>query len=107
MRQYRFKSDRVYKRRRTIIMLILVTIVILAGIYVYREVLKNTSENAPVPTATTTNSPENLSEQSPEPEDTPTPTPTPEPPKGTMTEDHGFLPAIGSVEKSGKMDLHT
>ncbi len=102
MRQYRFKSEQVYRRRRTITALLLITILILAGIYVYSNVLRNPQET-PTPPVQTTENPDSTQEPSNSPQ-TPTPTPTPEPPKGTMTEAHGFLPAIGSVEKSGKMD---
>lgn len=87
-------------------MLILVTVLLLAGIYVYNNKLGTgkISENTQTPSNTATSSPDTTIEPSAEPTATPTPTPTPEPPKGTLTEDHGFLPAIGSVEKSGKMD---
>ncbi|NLM74164.1 MAG: serine hydrolase [Clostridiaceae bacterium] len=102
MRQYRFKSEKVYRRRRTVTALLLVTILILAGIYVYTKVLSNPQDNTTPPEQTTEN-PDVTQEPTNTPE-TPTPTPTPEPPKGTETKDHGFLPAIGSVEKSGKMD---
>lgn len=40
----------------------------------------------------------------PTPADTPTPTPAPAGPQGTQTEIHGFLPALGSLPPSGRID---
>ena len=106
MRQYRFKKSRVYRRRRTVTMLVLVTVLLIAGLYFINKKLDLgiIARNSPTPPGTETPVPDSTPGQSPEPAVTPESTPTPEPPKGTMTEDHGFLPAIGSVEKSGKME---
>ena len=110
MKQYRFRNERRYKRRRTTIILSLITLVLLAGVYfIFIKDYNLLSGNSPTPapTQTATGTPDNTATSSPEPTQTITPTPTPDPvtPKGTATEDHGLLPAIGSVEKSGKMDV--
>jgi beta-lactamase class A len=108
MKRYRFRNERLYRRRRRTIALILITLVLLAVSYWYFLRDDNpVSTNSPTPTSTETASPEPQSTDTPSVEPTPTIDPTPEPtpdPKGTYTQDHGFLPAIGSVEKSGKAD---
>lgn len=96
MKRYRFRNERLYRRRRRIIALTLVTLLLLAVAYWFFLRDNNfTASNSPTPTLSAT----------PEPQDTLAPSvePTPEP-LGTYTEDHGFLPAIGSVEKSGQVD---
>jgi len=103
MRSYRFRRERIYRRRRTFI-LIMILLLFAGGAYFifFRGdgdggITQNSSTPAPTPTPTST--------------PVPTPTPTPEPaststpgPKGTYTESHGFLPAIGSLPPSGRMD---
>lgn len=103
MTQYRFKNEKRYKRRRTTIVLLFVTVLILAAAYLlFGRGDDHTGTASPTPPLQTSSRSPDASE-SPDPAETPTSTPTPEP-QGINTEEHGFLPKIGSVEKSGKMD---
>lgn len=107
MRQYGFKSERRYKRRRTVLALILISLVLLASAYyIFSKNNQPGLENTPTPTPFASGTPSNTNSPGPEPSDSVTPAPTPDPvtPKGTDTDDHGFLPAIGSIEKIGKTD---
>lgn len=103
MRSYRFRRESVYRRRRAWIIAVLVALIACAA---YFFVLKDDERsgriagNSPTsPAATESSSPEVTVTPTPEP----TPTPTPEP-AGTYTDSHGFLPAIGSLPPSGKME---
>lgn len=103
MRRYRYRSEIKYRRRRTAIVLLFITVLLGAAYLIFARDIKNILAKAPSPTPTTS-SPAVTPEESPGPSPTPTPTPEPETPKGVETADHGFLPYIASVEKSGKMD---
>ncbi len=108
MKQYRFRNERLYRRRRKAIALILVTLILLAAAYWFfiRE-NNQAATNSPTPTPTATHSqPTEVPSTEPTPSSEPTPESTPDAvtPQGTQTTDHGFLPAIGSVEKSGRTE---
>ncbi len=106
MKNYRFRNERRYRRRRATLILTLLTLVVLVGVYFVFAKDGLFAGNTPSPTPSASGTPDPTSSSTPEPTGTATPTPTPsEPsPEGINTEDHGFLPAPGSVEKSGKMD---
>lgn len=117
MKQYRFRNERRYRRRRTVLLLVLVSLILLAGAYFVfgrnnNQLAGNSPTPTPVqtgtaaPTETPASSPDTTAVPSPEATPTETPSQTPDgvTPEGTATSDHGFLPAIGSVEKSGKTD---
>lgn len=103
MRAYRFRREKVYRRRRAGILVVLVFLIACAAYFLFFRGAGNSNGvavNTPTPSAVTDSpAPVTTPESTPEP----TPTPTPEP-KGTYTESHGFLPAIGSLPPSGKMD---
>lgn len=121
MPSYRFKREQRYRRRRFVLSLILVLGIAFA---VYFFVNKNNGQannTTPSPTAPPTTSetppatsnnptvapPSDIPSESPS-ESPSTPeqsaTPTSSPASSTPIADHGVLPAIGSVEASGKMD---
>ena len=104
MKQYRFRNERRYKRRRTAIVLMLLTVVLILAAYFLLKDGHFLSGNtqSPAPSQSGTETPGSAAPSTPEPSETSTPSPSPEA-NGIVTEDHGFLPAIGSVEKSGKM----
>ncbi len=106
MRRYRFKNERRYRRRRATLILALVTLLVLVGAYILlaKNGLFTVNNPTPAPSQTATATPEDTSSPESTPSETPTPTPSEPAPQGVNTEDHGFLPALGSVEKSEKMD---
>ena len=107
MRSYRFRRERIYRRRRAFLILFILLVVLASGAYFifFRGdgggIAQSTSTPTPTPTPTSTTA----TTPTPAPTTTPEPTPTPTPePKGTYTESHGFLLAIGSLPPSGRMD---
>lgn len=106
MRSYRFRNERIYRRRRVLLLLILV--VLLAGavyfFFLKDNVGSNGANGTPTPTPTPA-SPAATEPPAPTATATPEPAPTPTPePAGTYIESHGFLPAIGSLPASGRME---
>ena len=102
MRSYRFRNERVYRRRRAWVISILVALIACAVFFVFFRGDDNSNSALVTPTPTSTPP---VATESPSPTSTPEPTPTPTPePEGTYTESHGFLPAIGSLPPSGRMD---
>jgi len=102
MRSYRFRREKVYRRRRAGIFVVLVFLIACVAYFLFFRGSGNSNGvavNTPTPSAATDSPTPVTPETTPEP----TLTPTPEP-KGTYTESHGFLPAIGSLPPSGKMD---
>jgi len=112
MKRYRFRNERIYRRRRLFLVLFLLVCV---GLFIFFYLNGNNTPNGQASATPSITPAQTQADGTPGTEvnnpitttaaPTPTPTPTPEPtPKGTMTSDHGFLPAIGSLEPSGKMD---
>jgi beta-lactamase class A len=89
-------------------MLAFATLILLAGVYfIFLKDNNPTSVNTPTPTPSqnvTSETPAGTETASPIPTQTVTPSPSPNPvaTNGTSTADHGFLPAIGSIDKSNK-----
>ena len=102
MRAYRFRNERLYRRRRVFILTLLTVLILAAAYFMFRDNLPFVGSS---PTPSPGNSASPTGQASPTPSETPTetPTPTPEPPNGTQTSDHGFLPAMGSYPETGKM----
>lgn len=102
MRSYRFRREKVYRRRRAFLLTLTLGLMAFGAYFAFFRSSGDSdiAHNSPTPASTETATP-TAPEATPEP--TPEPTPTPEP-AGTYTESHGFLPAIGSLPPSGKMD---
>jgi beta-lactamase class A len=89
-------------------MLAFATLVLLAGVYfIFLKDNNPTSVNTPTSTPSqnvASDTPAGTETASPIPPQTATPSPSPNPvaTNGTSTADHGFLPAIGSIDKSNK-----
>jgi len=106
MRSYRFRRERIYRRRRAFILIIIAAILACGAYFIFfRGDGGHIAQNTPLPSPTSTPASGSTPASTPGPTATPEPTPTPTPePKGTYTESHGFLPAIGSLPPSGKID---
>lgn len=111
MKAYRFRNERLYRRRRFSLFILLLFILGISLFFFlnYKNKENNQAGTTPTPTgiASPTASPDVTPVNDPvvteEPSPTPTPTPSPITEAGTQTVDHGFLPAIGSLPPSGKM----
>ena len=110
MKAYRFRNERMYRRRRSLLLVVLI-VCIAGALFVYFSNKNKDNSGAlisPTPTQTSTpdSTPVAVINPSSPPTPTPTPTPTPSPvtSAGTTTEDHGFLPDIGSLPQSDKTE---
>lgn len=85
MRRNRFKRGRIYRRRRTAILLLFITLIMCIAILFFLSDADNGTNSTPLLTLITPS------------KSCPTPT-------TVTTKDHGPLPVTGSVKTSGKMD---
>jgi hypothetical protein len=104
MKSYRFRREKIYRRRRAFIIAVVIALLAVGSYFLFHgdDDQSNTVIDTPVPETPETGLPQ-APDTTPGASQEPTPTPTPEP-AGTYTESHGFLPAIGSLEPSGKTD---
>ena len=116
MSSYRFRNDRKYKKRRTLVItttVLCLVAMIMAG-YLLLNKDKLNGVNAPSNSTQTSASQANSSltdgaaaetTDIVQPADSTAAVTTPSvDKKGVETKDHGYLPKVGTVEKSGKMD---
>ena len=108
MKSYSFRNERKYRRRRSFILAFLVICIAGAVIIYFNSKNKDNSSALVSPTPTQTATPSSTPAAGITPSSSPTETPTPTPSStasaGTNTEDHGFLPDIGSLPQSGKIE---
>ena len=113
MKQYRFRNEQLYRKRRIAVLFFLILLLVAGGYWFINRDSDTSSVNPPstTPLQTEATSPQTtnaISQETAKPTESVSPTPSEttvsSDPKGVTTTDHGFLPAIGSYDKSGKTD---
>lgn len=105
MQKYRLRNGKKYKKRRTALALIFMTLIILAGVYAFLGNNNKDRISASSPTPSPTTPPTAVLESTEPPASSPDQgTEATNMNDGTAIDDHGSLPAIGSIEKSGKTE---